>query len=188
MEEPTKRAIAILRFLMVKEVPLRRTRQRAYKKSNDFRSLCCASSGVAAGEHRAGLARHAVAVYRSAAGGIEPRSPCPACVWPMNKSRAIRLERTSLTSDLLGQRPTRNQGINPFHKFHRFLNRDCDTLPGPDPERRPYRCAHQLPFHVENYILNGSRSPDCGCRADSSVADGFHRVGLHPRPRSRISR
>jgi hypothetical protein len=65
---------------------------------------------------------------------------------------------------------------------------ECGVQGLTDRNHRPYRYAPSTSLQVENYILNGSRSPDCWCRADSSVANGFHRVGVHPRPRSRISR
>src|SRR5579864_731721 len=54
-------------------------------------------------------------------------------------------------------------GKNVYMIFDRY--QECGVQWLPDRSRRPYRYAHQLPFQVENYILNVKREhTSCGAR------------------------
>ena len=52
---------------------------------------------------------------------------------------------------------SRKTGYKIFDRYQ-----ECGVHGLTDRSRRPYRYAHQLPFQVENYILNVKRDPKSG--------------------------
>src|SRR5579863_10786241 len=101
------------------------------------------------------------------------------------KECSVRDERLQFVARRLSGEPmaelcrkfgiSRKTGYKIFDRYQ-----ECGVHGLTDRSRRPYRYANQLPFQVENYILNVKHHP---CGAGSLRPGGAPRSGASSRPR-----